>query len=200
MDNVIEYKEGASFFNSATGWEDKVEVGKGKSYGAEFFLQKRKGKFTGMLGYTLSRTTRRFENLNDGKEFPYRYDRRHDLKVAAVYAPTKKFEISADWVYGTGNAITLPVGYYTGEDNSLQQVYSSRNGFRMPAYHRADVSMKFKKTTKRGESAWVVSAYNVYNRMNPFYVYSSTNSSGNVVFKQMSLFPIIPSVSYQFKF
>lgn len=200
MDNVIEYKEGASFFNSATGWEDKVEVGKGKSYGAEFFLQKRKGKFTGMLGYTLSRTTRRFEYLNDGKEFPYRYDRRHDLKVAAVYAPTKKFEISADWVYGTGNAITLPVGYYTGEDNSLQQVYSSRNGFRMPPYHRADISMKFKKATKRGESAWVVSAYNVYNRMNPFYVYSSTNASGNVVFKQMSLFPIIPSISYQFKF
>lgn len=200
MKNVIEYKEGASFFNSATGWEDKVEVGNGKSYGAEFFLQKRKGKFTGMLGYTLSRTTRRFDNLNDGKEFPYRYDRRRDLKVAAVYAPNNKFEISADWVYGTGNAITLPIGYYTSADNSLQQIYSGRNGFRMPPYHRADVSMKFKKQTKYGERAWVLSAYNVYNRMNPFYVYSATNASGNVVFKQMSLFPIIPSISYQFKF
>lgn len=200
MKNVIEYKEGASFFNSTTGWEDKVEIGNGKSYGGEFFLQKRKGKFTGMVGYTISRTTRKFDNLNDGKEFPYRYDRRHDLKVAAVYSPNNKFEISADWVYGTGNAITLPVGYYTGEDNSLQQIYSSRNGFRMPPYHRADVSMKFKKQKKWGERAWVLSAYNVYNRMNPFYVYSSTNSSGNVVFKQMSLFPIIPSISYQFKF
>lgn len=200
MMNVIEYKEGASFFNSATGWEDKVEIGNGKSYGGELFLQKRKGKFTGMLGYTISRTSRKFDNLNNGKEFPYRYDRRHDLKMAAVYSPNEKFEVSADWVYGTGNAITLPVGYYTGEDNSLQQIYSSRNGFRMPPYHRADLSMKFKKQTKWGERAWVLSAYNVYNRMNPFYVYSTTNSSGNVVFKQMSLFPIIPSISYQFKF
>jgi len=200
MKNVIEYKEGASFFNSATGWEDKVEIGKGKSYGGEFFLQKRKGKFTGMVGYTISRTTRKFDNLNDGREFPYRYDRRHDLKIAAVYAPGEKFEVSADWIYGTGNAITLPVGYYTGEDNSLQQIYTGRNGFRMPPYHRADVSMKFKKQTKWGERAWVLSAYNVYNRMNPFYVYSTTNSSGNVVFRQMSLFPIIPSISYQFKF
>ncbi len=198
--NVIEYKEGASFFSTSTGWEDKVEVGNGRSYGSEFFLQKRKGKFTGMLGYTLSWSTRKFANLNNGKEFPYRFDRRHDLKMAAVYAPNKNFEVSADWVYGTGNALTLPIGYYTGEENSLQHVYGDRNGFRMPPYHRADVSFKFIKQKERGERAWVISAYNVYNRRNPFYIYSTTNTAGNVVFKQMSLFPIIPSISYQFKF
>jgi hypothetical protein len=117
-----------------------------------------------------------------------------------VFAPTEKFEISADWVYGTGNALTLPLGYYYNPDNTLQQINSGRNTYRMPAYHRADISMKFTQQKKRGERAWIVSAYNVYNRKNPYYVYSSTNSSGNVVFKQMSLFPIIPSVSYQFKF
>jgi outer membrane receptor for ferrienterochelin and colicin len=200
VENVIEYKEGASFFTSATNWEEKVEVGNGKSYGAEFFLQKKQGKVTGMLGYTLSKTTRQFDNLNQGKEFPYKFDRRHDLKIACVFAPTEKFEISADWVYGTGNALTLPLGYYYNPDNTLQQINSGRNTYRMPAYHRADISMKFTQQKKRGERAWIVSAYNVYNRKNPYYVYSSTNSSGNVVFKQMSLFPIIPSVSYQFKF
>jgi outer membrane receptor for ferrienterochelin and colicin len=198
--NVIEYKEGASFFSNTADWQDKVEVGNGRSYGSEFFLQKRKGKFTGMLGYTLSWTTRRFANLNGGKEFPYRFDRRHDLKVAAVYSPNKKFEVSADWVYGTGNALTLPIGYFTGEDNTPFQVYGDRNSFRMPPYHRADVSFKFMKQKEHGERAWVISVYNVYNRMNPFYIYSTTNNAGNVVFKQMSLFPVIPSISYQFKF
>lgn len=200
MENVIEYKEGASFFNSTTSWEDKIEVGNGKSYGAEFFLQKKKGKVTGLLGYTLSWTTRKFNNLNNGREFPYRYDRRHDLKAACVYQPTKNFEMSAEWVYGTGNSLTLPIGYYTSPDNNTFQVYSERNGYRMPPYHRADISFKFSKQKGRFERAWVLSAYNVYNRQNPFYVYSATNAKGDIVMKQMSLFPIIPSVSYQFKF
>ena len=200
MENVIEYKEGASFFNSSTNWEDKIEVGNGKSYGAELFLQKKKGRFTGMLGYTLSWTTRQFDNLNNGEKYPYRYDRRHDFKVAGVYSLTDNIELSAEWVYGTGNAITLPVGYYTGPDGNGIQLFGARNGYRMPSYHRGDVSVKFIKQKKRWERAWVVSVYNVYNRYNPFYIYSSTNNEGANVFKQMSLFPIIPSVSYQFKF
>lgn len=200
MDNVLEYKEGASFFNPGSNWEDKVEIGKGKSYGGELFFQKKKGRVTGLMGYTLSWTKRQFDNLNGGKEFPYRYDRRHDFKIAAIYELAKNVEVSAEWIYGTGNAITLPVGYYTGPDGSNVQVYGDRNGYRMPAYHRADVSIKFSKQRKNWERAWVISAYNVYNRRNPFYIYSSTNSQGNAVFKQMSLFPIIPSISYQFKF
>lgn len=200
MDNVLEYKEGASFFNPGSNWEDKVEIGKGKSYGGELFFQKKKGRVTGLMGYTLSWTKRQFDNLNGGKEFPYRYDRRHDFKIAAIYELAKNVEVSAEWIYGTGNAITLPVGYYTGPDGSNVQVYGERNGYRMPSYHRADVSIKFSKQRKNWERAWVISAYNVYNRRNPFYIYSSTNSQGNAVFKQMSLFPIIPSISYQFKF
>lgn len=200
MDNVLEYKEGASFFNTSSNWEDKVEIGKGKSYGAELFVQKKKGRFTGMMGYTLSWSKRQFDNLNDGKEFPYRYDRRHDFKIAGIYELAKNIEVSAEWIYGTGNAITLPIGYYNGPDGNTVQVFGERNGYRMPSYHRADVSIKFSKQRKNWERAWVISAYNVYNRYNPFYIYSTTNNQGNAVFKQMSLFPIIPSISYQFRF
>lgn len=199
MDNLIEYKEGASFFNTNDNWEDKVEIGKGYSYGGEFFLQKKQGRFTGMLGYTLSWTNRQFANLNKGDVFPYKYDRRHDLKVAGVFKLTDRIELSAEWVYGTGNAITVPISYYFGADNNVVQVFGSRNGYRMAPYHRGDVSVKFIKQRKKWESAWIISAYNVYNRRNPFFIYSERNPNG-VVFKQVSLFPIIPSVSYQFKF
>ena len=205
MENVIEYKEGASFLDSrSTGWEDKVEVGQGWSYGGELFIQKKVGRFSGMLGYTLSWTTRQFDNLNDGNAFPYRYDRRHDFKVAGVYKLRDRIEMSADFVYGTGNAITLPVAAYA--TNLVEpwgpqvRVYSERNGYRMPAYCRADMSVKFSKQLRYWERAWVVSAYNVFSRRNPFFIYATDAENGRTQFKQVSLFPIIPSISYQFKF
>ncbi|RYE24466.1 MAG: TonB-dependent receptor [Sphingobacteriales bacterium] len=200
MDNVVEYKEGASFLNTNSNWEDKVEIGKGKSYGAELFLQKKKGKFTGMFGYTLSWSTRQFANLNAGEEFPYRYDRRHDIKIAGVYELAKNIEASAEWVYGTGNAITMPIGIYRTQDGGEVEVYGKRNGYRMPAYHRGDVSIKFMKKKPRWERAWVLSVYNVYNRQNAFYIGREINRYGANQFKQYSLFPIIPSISFQFKF
>jgi Outer membrane receptor for ferrienterochelin and colicins len=200
MENVLEYKEGASFFNATTGWEDKIEIGKGKSYGAELFLQKQKGRFTGMMGYTLSYTTRQFDNLNNGEEFSYRYDRRHDFKIAGIYNLSKRIELSAEWVYGTGNAITMPLGVYQGQDDNVVEVYGSRNDYRMAPYHRGDVSIKFTKEKKRFTRAWVLACYNVYNRQNPFYIQRDTDAMGKTVFKQVSLFPIIPSISYQFKF
>lgn len=195
MENIIEYKEGASFFNSTTNWEDKVESGKGTSYGAEVFVQKKKGKFTGMLGYTLSWTNRTFANLNNGQTYPYKYDRRHDFKIAGVYTISKNIELSAEWVYGTGNAITLPIGYYQGLNGQEVTVYGSRNGYRMPAYHRGDVSIRFTKEKARWTRSWILGAYNVYNRKNPFFIYEDNGG-----FTQVSLFPIIPSISYQFKF
>ena len=141
MEHLIEYKEGSSFFNSTTDWEDKIESGRGKSYGSELFVQKKKGKFTGMLGYTLSWTTRTFANLNNGQTYPYKYDRRNDLKMAGVYSVSDKIELSAEWVYGTGNAITLPIGAYQGINGESIEIFGSRNGYRMPAYHRGDVSI-----------------------------------------------------------
>ncbi len=195
MDNVIEYKEGASFFNSTTNWEDKVEVGKGRSYGAELFVQKKKGKFTGLFGYTLSWSNRTFANLNNGQTFPYKYDRRHDIKMAGVYKLSDRIELSAEWVYGTGNSMTLPVGYYVGPDGNEVTIYGNKNGYTMPAYHRADVSIRFTKEKRWGTRSWILGAYNVYNRQNPFFIYEDAG-----VYKQVSLFPLIPSLSYQFKF
>jgi outer membrane cobalamin receptor len=195
LNNVLEYKDGAGFASNTTNWQDKVVVGKGNSYGMELFIQKKQGRLTGMLGYTLSWTNRTFDELNNGKTFPYHYDRRHDFKVAAVYSLTPKIEVSAEWVYGTGNAITIPVAAYTGPDNDKISVYGSRNDYRMQAYHRGDISIKFMKKKKLYERAWIFSVYNVYNRHNPFYIYDEGST-----FKQTSIFPILPSITYQFKF
>jgi len=201
MKNVIEYAEGASYMNATSNWEDKVELGKGWSYGLEFFVQKKAGKTNGMLGYTLSWTKRQFDNLNYGKTFPYKYDRRHDVKLAVVHNVNKKFDISANWIFGTGQAITLPTEVYLDNSGREVEVFDGRNGFRMNNYHHLDVSMKFKKKKKWGERAWIVSIYNVYSRQNPFFIYRDHDySSDKPVFRQVSLFPIIPSVSYQFKF
>ena len=205
MKNVIEYAEGASFVNTIGSWEDRIETGNGKSYGAEFFVQKKKGRTTGLAGYTLSRTTRQFENLNFGKTFPYKYDRRHDFKMAVVHQVSKRLQVSADWVYGTGVATTFPVAVYQDNNRREIEVYNGRNDYRLPAYHRMDVGLKWMKQKKRHEKAWLLNIYNVYNRLNAFYIYRSndydpaTNTSKST-FTKVTLFPIIPSISYQFKF
>lgn len=201
MKNVIEYAEGASYLNATSNWEDKIELGKGWSYGMELFVQKKIGKTNGMLGYTLSWAKRQFDNLNYGKTFPYKYDRRHDVKLAVVHTVSEKFDISANWVFGTGQAITLPTEVYLDNHQREVEVFDGRNGFRMRNYHHLDVSLKFKKKKKWGERAWIVSIYNAYNRQNPFFIYRDYDyMTDKPVFRQVSLFPIIPAVSYQFKF
>jgi outer membrane cobalamin receptor len=201
MDNVMEYAEGASYMNATSNWEDKVEIGKGWSYGTELLIQRKVGRVTGLFGYTWSHSNRKFTNLNNGKTFPYKYDRRHDIKLAFVYKLAERVELSADWVYGTGQAVTLPTEIYQDANGNETEVYEGRNNFRMPAFHHLDASLKFSKKKRYGERAWVISAYNVYNRQNPFFMYRSYDyQTGNPVFKQVSLFPIVPSVSYQFKF
>jgi len=208
MYGVIEYKDGASYLGTQD-WQDKVEIGNGESYGGEFLLQKRLGNWTGWVGYTLSWTNRQFDNLNFGKKFPYRYDRRHDIEIVMNRPLTKKIDFATTWVYGTGNAITLPVAVYGGNYyyNSVfgsviynNQLYEGRNGFRLRAYHRLDLSVSFKKKTRWGERSWVISIYNAYNRRNPYYVGFKANDQGYRRLYQYSLFPIIPSVTYNFKF
>lgn len=202
MDNVLEYAEGASYLDVTGNWEDKVVNGKAWSYGAEFFVQRKKGKTTGLMGYTLSWTNRQFANLNFGNTFPYRYDRRNDFKTAVVHKLSKKIELSAEWVFGTGQAITLPVEKYIDANGHEILVYQKRNGFRMAPYHRLDLAATFTKVKKKHTRNWIWSVYNVYNRHNPFYVYLGTTDTTpyRPVFKQVSLFPILPSVTYQFKF
>ncbi len=208
MSNLIEYKEGVDFFGSFESWENKVEVGKGWSYGSEFLIKKTKGKTTGWIGYTLAWSQRQFDNLNFGKKYPYRYDRRHDVAVVITHKLSGKVDFGITWVYGTGNAVSLPIeGYPSIYNGSGQfgyeqdiQYYDGRNGFRMPAYHRLDIGVNFHKEKKWGVRTWSIGIYNVYNRKNPFYMYFSYDDYGKKRLTQISIFPIIPSFSYNIKF
>jgi hypothetical protein len=215
MTNLIAYKEGASTINAMSDWQDKVETdGIGKSYGIEFLFQKKVGSTTGWIGYTLSKTTRQFTNINNGNPFNYKYDRTHDISIVFSHQINENIDISATWVYGTGNAFTMAVGRYdvindathwyndNPDDfnyNSQAYIYNGLNNFRMRSYHRLDVGANFRKKTKWGERTWNVSIYNLYNRKNPYYYFFDQVGSQTVL-KQQSLFPIIPSVSYSFKF
>lgn len=210
MQNIIEYKDGSSFLNTNQSWEDKVEMGKGWSYGGEFFVQKKTGRLTGMMGYTLSWTQRQFPTINEGKVFPYKYDRRHDFKIAAVYKWKKSIELSGEWVYGTGNAVSMPLFRFNTTIDALNMMfggndnfyYGSRNQYRMKAYHRFDLGINFIKELRKGrERTWNFSIYNAYSRKNPFFIYSEYNSKLNKYeFQQFSLFPILPAFSYNLKF
>jgi len=218
MQNLIEYKDGASFQGSAEDWQTKVEVGRGWSYGAEWLLEKKLGDWSGWIGYTLSWTERQVENINFGNKFPYRFDRRHDLGIAITYKPNERFDMGIVYVYGTGNAVTLPVARYSsagvtpsipsGEFSSFFndiEYITERNGYRMPSYHRLDLGVNLHKEKSWGERTWSLGIYNIYNRQNPFILYfgsefnEETQESEDVL-KQLSLFPLIPSISYGFKF
>lgn len=206
MDHLIEYLDGASFFNTDDSWEDKVVQGSGKSYGAEFLVQRKTGRLTGWVGYTWSKTTRQFDELNFGREYPYKYDRRHDLSIVSVYKLKERVSISGTWVYGTGNAISLPESQFQGFDPTFGpafsqglEYYPERNNYRMRAYHRLDLGISMTKQKRRGERTWSFGAYNLYSRRNPFFVDIRNTATGRQ-FVQTSLFPIIPYITYSFEF
>lgn len=200
MEGVIEYKEGANFLEPVKNWETKVEVGKGNSYGTEFFLQKREGRLNGWLGYTLAWSNREFENINSGNPYPFRYDVRHDLSIVGSYKVNDHFELGSVFVYRSGTATTLPVATYYIHGETQVDYYGGRNAYRMPSYHRLDLSATWRKDKKWGERAWVVSVYNMYNKRNPFFIGLSLTPENGRQFTQISIFTFMPSVSYQFKF
>ncbi|MFC2128386.1 TonB-dependent receptor plug domain-containing protein [Bacteroidota bacterium] len=223
MDRLIEYKEGASFLSFDNSWEDKIETGEGWAYGLEFLLEKKTGKTTGWLGYTLSWANRQFENISFGEIFPYKYDRRHDLSFVLMHKFNEKVDIGLTWVYGTGNAVTLSFEKYSSLESSMEsdnydyyyalgwnptgndiEYFEKRNNYRMPSYHRLDLGVNFHKTKKWGERTWSFGVYNAYNRKNPFILMfdGKYNNIGeyNTQLIQYSLFPIIPSIAYSFKF
>lgn len=224
MNNVLGYKEGASFLSvgenngQTVSWENNVTSGKGWSYGGELLVRKNTGRFTGWVGYTLSWTELQFDALNFGKKFYARYDRRHDISVVGVYKIQDRVTISATWVYGTGNAISLPLNTYVantfglpfspGNNTSLNQGANfqvedygqQRNAYRMGAYHRADIGIQFYKKFKHYTRVIEVSAYNAYNRQNPFFYYIDVDSQNREQLMQVSLFPILPSISWTWKF
>ncbi len=223
MTGLISYSDGASYFNSSSSWEEKVVTGSGKAYGFEIMLQKIKGKLTGWIGYTLSKSTRKFDGISFGREFPYTYDRRHDLSVVLNYRLNEKIDINGTWVLASGNHITLPdqkylsfqgldvmwllrTGYFTREemtnDIGIVNHYDIRNNYTMPTYHRLDIGVNFKKAKKWGERIFSFGAYNAYNRLNAFYVYYTyidTPAQEQVLYK-VTLFPFIPYLRYSISF
>ena len=237
MDNILAYKEGASYFmtmldnlmdETATGfqgtWTDNVTSGKGWSYGVEFLVRKEVGKFTGWIGYTLSWTKQQFDELNFGEPFFARYDRRHDVSIVLMYSPTSRINLSLSWVFATGNAVTLPTSTYPAEDlyNYLGltvppsnyswtyvytiENYGKKNDFRMKPFHHLDIGVQFiKPHAKKGQSIFEISIYNVYNHHNPFFYfigesYNEQTHQSTVQLQSLSIFPIIPTFTYHFKF
>ena len=206
MENQIEYKEGYTP-NSLDDTENSFTFGKGWSYGSELFINKVKGRFTGWIGYSLSWTRRQFSSLNFGEPYYAKYDRRHDMSIVAMYELNKKWRFSASFVYGSGNAVTLPERFYI-VGGVLTQEYSRINEYRLPAYHRLDLSAILtpkKNEHRRWKSEWVFSIYNAYSRQNPYFIYfdqtgNPYDGSLQVQAKQVSLFPIIPAVTWNFKF
>lgn len=205
MKNQIEFRPG---YLPSTLKDQELDYvfGKGEAYGAELFINKTKGKFTGWVGYTLAWTYRKFPALNSGKPYPSKYDRRHDLSVVASYKWNKKWTFSSVFVFGSGNAITLPSSYYF-IGNQIMQEYSNINAYRIFPYHRLDISAVYKpspKKQRRWEGSWAFSIYNVYSRQNPYFLYVDSGGSAQqgieVKVKQVSIFPILPSITYNFKF
>jgi outer membrane receptor for ferrienterochelin and colicin len=217
LNDLIDYKEGIKPLTDLQDWEKTVEAnGQGESKGIEFFLHKKTGRLSGFLSYTLANTTRQFSNINNGEIYPFRYDARHNFAFTFNYQLSRKWDFSATFVYKTGEPITVPVYIIDGIDITNDKlpntyfIYSKRNGYRMPDYHRADIAFNNTKITKKGRKrVWSFSIFNVYNRANPSYVVVATertfdNSTQKYSFKQQlvakSIFPIVPSVSYSLSF
>lgn len=205
MRNQVEYKEG--YTPGLADPEDEFVFGKGWSYGAEFYVNKARGRFTGWVGYTLSWTWRQFKDLNNGNRYPTRFDRRHDLSVVGNYELNQKWKIGGVFVYGTGNATTFPESFFI-IDGVLTQEYSQLNQYRLGAYHRMDLAATYTpepKKKRKWQSHWVFSIYNVYSRYNPYFIYFDQTGSPydgtlKVEARQVSLFPILPTVTWNFKF
>ncbi len=225
MHNVMEYEDGASFFSlDQTGWQDKVVMGDGWSYGIELFAQKQVGKFTGWVGYTWAHANRLFDRpgqeLNFGKVFPAKYDRRHDLNIVLMYEFNDRIDVGATWIYSTGNCATLPlqgyhglnlnnnpyIGYYYSQ-TSINHV-ESRNNYRFNSYQRLDLVANFHKQKKHCERIFSINIYNTLCHNNPFIVFPKDYQVYNPMtgettymktLRQICIFPIIPTVSWQYK-
>jgi len=195
-----------------------VVQGTGRAKGMELFLRKKTGDLTGWISYSLAKANRRFPGINEGKPFPFSFDRRHQLNLVVSYQLSEEWKFAADWVYGTGYPITLAIGkqtiltpaYYNGEitdlykNHSSGEYYGGRNGFRMKDYHRLDIGFTHTRQKYGKERIWNFSVYNVYNRQNPYYYFYKERKpwQGDYTTElyQASFIPIFPSVSYTLKF
>ena len=207
FDQLVEYKDNEIIIGNNKRWDEKVEEGKGYSYGIECMIEKKTGKTTGWISYTWSKSNRKFENINNGKEFPYKYDRRHDVSVVINHELPRHFNFGITWVYGTGYAYNLGVSKYQPTDYDTDLLFSwqdkyivdnnVRNNFRLPAYHRMDLNFSHSKKKRWGERIISLSIYNVYNKQNPYAFFVDTK---NNKIRQISLYPVIPTISYELRF
>jgi len=209
MKNVMAYKPGTSLFNF-NDWQDRIVQGQGEAYGMEWLIEKKQGRFHGWIAYTLSWSWRRFEALNEGQRFPFRYDKRHDVALSGIWELRKNLKLSANWVFNTGNALTLPRNAYAGlggGDFVIQ--YGERNSGRLPSYHRLDLNINWEVKKKKTMQTWSAGIYNIYARRNPFYLNlrrvfkgQSTPSQPIQEWKltKVSLPPLIPSLSLKIAF
>ncbi|GAA4847924.1 TonB-dependent receptor [Algivirga pacifica] len=233
--NAISYKEGASFLflenlfegeNNEVDWENNITRGNDTSYGVEVMLQRKVGRLSGWVGYTLSWSERQFDELNLGKSFYAPWDQRHDLSIAGSYKISDRVSVGATWVYGSGTPLTMAVAKTPSDVHSpeldahapkdplgqtyysyqpTRDYYGTLSNFRRPAYHRMDIAFRFHKQKKYFQRTWEVGAYNVYNRQNMFfyttdYEYDYRNDQEYAYLQQVSLFPVIPYVSYKVTF
>ncbi len=216
--NATTYSMGKNLFDNSLKWDEKIIQGTGWSYGVEASFKKKLGDFTWAGAYTLSWTWRKFAQLNEGKAFPYRYDRRHNIRTTLEYKPSERFDVAASWSYMTGEAITLPDQIYPDLDNNLHisstnnvtsanytYNYVSWNNYRLPAVHRLDIGMNFiKKKGKHYERTWSLGVFNAYGRKNVMYVElvnaSGDASNGDFKLRGMSFLQFIPYLTYKLAF
>lgn len=210
LSNLIEYKEGVLVYSSNESWEEKVEKnGKGYAEGIELMIEKQYGRLTGWLSYTLSKTERKFNNIQNGESFPFKYDQRHNFSIVLNYAISEKLSASAVWQYHTGNAITLATGkyeiltqnyYYNGQQQMKEiHIYSKRNAYQMPAYHKLDLGLNYTKTKRRGTAIWNIGIFNAYNHQNAYFLFFKEKNGVTKLYQQ-SLFPILFNFGYTYKF
>ena len=201
LSNQIDYRNGANLIlNNKV--ESQLVFGKGWGYGAEFLIRKKYGKLTGWISYTLSKTQRKFEYINNGNTFLAKQDRPNNVSVVGMYELNPHLTFSATWIYCSGNVVTFPSGRYL-IDGNIVPYYTERNGYRMPDYHRLDVGLTWIKIkTNKSERDWNFSIYNVYARANAYAInfQPDPNDPTKMQAVQLSLFRFVPAITYNFRF
>jgi len=202
MQNQIDYRDGADIFSVDNAIEQDLLFGKGRAYGIEWLLKKPAGRLNGWISYTLSKTERQIDGINEGDWYNARQDRTHDIAIVAMYKLNEKWSLSANWVFYTGDAVTFPAGKYIIDDQTTYY-YTKRNAYRMPDYHRLDLGATLQlKQRKRWRSELSFSIYNAYGRENAYVIQfqDAEDDPNRTVANRIALFKFIPSVSYNFKF
>jgi hypothetical protein len=203
LQNQIDYRNG-SRLEANENIEGELLYGNGRAYGIEFLLKKKTGRMSGWIGYTLSKTERKFDKINNGKYFNARQDRTHDLSVVSIYKLSNRVSFSGTFVYNTGNAVTFPGGKYF-VNNQTVFLYTERNGYRMPAYHRLDIAATIEgrhNKTRKYQSSWTLGVYNAYGRENAFSIAfkNAPDDLSKTIAEQTSLFRFVPGITWNFKF